>query len=97
MSSHYLLKLPEDLVSLIRNLHPLIKEDIRAALHFLVKKPNSGKALKEELNDLRSYRVKKFRIVYRVVAQEKIIEIIAIGPRKHIYEETFKFISRDGK
>ena len=97
MSGHYLLKLPEDLVSLIRNLHPLIKEDIRAALHFLVKNPNSGKALKEELNDLRSYRVKRYRIVYRVVASEKIIEIIAIGPRKNIYEETFKIISRDGK
>jgi len=97
MSGHYLLKLPEDLVSLIRNLHPLIKEDIRAALHFLVKNSNSGKALKEELDGLRSYRVKRFRIVYRVVASEKIIEIIAIGPRKNIYEETFKIISRDGK
>jgi len=97
MSDDYLLKLPEDLVSLIRNLHPLIKEDIRSALHFLVKKPNIGKALKEELYDLRSYRVKRYRVVYRVVAPEKIIEIIAIGPRKNIYEETFKIISRDGK
>jgi len=97
MTDDYLLKVPGDLVSLIRNLHPLIKEDIRSALHFLVKKPHSGKALKEELHGLRSYRVKRYRVVCRIVAPEKFLEIIAIGPRKNIYEETFKIISREGK
>jgi mRNA interferase RelE/StbE len=97
MADEYLLKIPEDLVVLIRNLHPLIKADIRSALHCLVKTPNSGKALKEELHGLRSYRVKRYRVVYRIVAPETILEIIAIGPRKNIYEETFKIISKEGK
>ncbi len=97
MADDYLLKLPEDLISLIRNLHPHIKEDIRSALRFLVKNPNIGKALKEELYGLRSYRVKRYRVVYRIVAPEKILEIIAIGPRKNIYEETFKILSREEK
>jgi mRNA interferase RelE/StbE len=97
MAVDYLLKVPESLVSLIRNLHPLIKADIRAALYFLVQNPNSGKALKEELHGLRSYRIKRFRVIYRIVAPEKILEIIAIGPRKNIYEETFKIINKEGK
>lgn len=97
MADDYLLRVPEALILLIRNLHPLIKADIRSALYFLVKNPNSGKALKEELHGLRSYRVKRYRVIYRIVAPETILEIIAIGPRKNIYEETFKIISKEGK
>jgi mRNA interferase RelE/StbE len=95
MGDDYLLKVPESIVSLIRNLHPLIKADIGAALHSLIQNPNCGKALKEELYGLRSYRIKKYRVIYRIVVPEKILEIIAIGPRKNIYEETFKIISRE--
>jgi mRNA interferase RelE/StbE len=97
MGDDYLLKVPEGIVSLIRNLHPLIKADIRVALHFLVQNPNGGKVLKEELHGLRSYRIKRYRVIYRIVAPKKILEIIAIGPRKNIYEETFKIISREVK
>jgi mRNA interferase RelE/StbE len=92
MSDDYLLKVSDDLVSLLRNLHPLIKAHIRSALHFLVKNPNIGKLLKEELHGLRSYRVRKYRVIYRIVAPEKILEIIVIGPRNNIYEETFKIL-----
>jgi mRNA interferase RelE/StbE len=94
MQGDYLLRIPKGVVSLIRNLHPLIKADVRAGLHFLVQNPDSGKALKEELHGLRSYRIKRYRVIYRIVAPEKIMEIVAIGPRKNIYEETFKIISR---
>jgi mRNA interferase RelE/StbE len=97
MGDNYLLRLPDVLVSLIRNLHPLIKADIRSTLHFLVHNPNSGKALKEELHGLRCYRIKRYRVIYRIVVPDKILEIIAIGPRKNIYEETFKIISRERK
>lgn len=92
MGDKYLLKIPEGVVALIRNLHPLIKADIRSALQLLIQNPNSGIALKEELHGLRSYRVKRYRVIYRVITPEKILEIIAIGPRKNIYEETFNLV-----
>jgi mRNA interferase RelE/StbE len=96
MKQEHLLKIPEDLVSLIRNLHPLIKTDIRNALRLLTQNPLYGKLLKEELDGLRSYRIKKYRIIYRIpVTPLQTLEIIAIGPRKNIYEETFKIISRE--
>ena len=47
--------------------------------------PGEGKALKEELAGLHSFRVSRFRIVYRV--KNRVVEIIAVGPRNRIYEE----------
>ena len=94
MADGYLLRVPESLVVLIRNLHPLIKADIRAGLQLLLQNPESGKALKEELQGLRSLRIKRYRIIYRIVAADKILEIIALGPRKSIYEETYRILSR---
>jgi len=96
MTSAYLLRIPDELVLLIRNLHPLIKTDIRNALRLLTQNPHAGKALKEELDGLRSYRMKKYRVIYRVPAPPpRILEIVAIGPRKTIYEATFNIISRE--
>jgi mRNA interferase RelE/StbE len=97
MADGYLLRVPESLVVLIRNLHPLLKVDIRAGLQLLLQNPESGKALKEELQGLRSFRIKRYRIIYRIVVAEKILEIIALGPRKSIYEETYRILSQKGK
>lgn len=95
MPDSYLLKVNDDLVSLLRNLHPLIKMQIRSAIKLLAQTPNAGKALKDDLLGLRSYRVKRYRIIYRIISQQKILEIIAIGPRRNIYEQTFRIISKE--
>jgi mRNA interferase RelE/StbE len=90
----YRLRVPDGVASLLRNLHPLIKLQIKVSLQAIVADPNCGKALKDELQGLRSYRVKRYRVIYRIVPGKKYLEIIAIGPRRNIYEETFKIISR---
>ncbi|MHB8789190.1 MAG: type II toxin-antitoxin system RelE family toxin [Desulfobulbaceae bacterium] len=90
----YRLRVPDEVASLIRNLHPLIKSQIKVSLQAIVADPNCGKALKDELQGLRSYRIKRYRVIYRIVSGKKYLEIIAIGPRRNIYEETFKIISR---
>jgi mRNA interferase RelE/StbE len=94
VNSYYLLRVPDAIASLIQSLHPQIKSHVKLALKAILEDPHCGKALKEELHGLRSYRVKKYRIIYRIVSQKKEMEIIAIGPRRNIYEETFKIISR---
>ena len=93
----YLLRVPDAIVSLVRSLHPHIKSHIRSSLKTILEDPYFGKSLKEELHGLRSYRVKKYRIIYRIVSEKKELEIIAIGPRRNIYEETFKIISKEAK
>ena len=58
--------------------------------------PASGKALKEELEGLRTFRVSRFRIVYRI-AEPREIQVVAIGPRDRIYEDTFKQVRKEHK
>jgi mRNA interferase RelE/StbE len=87
----YQLRVPDEIVQLIRGMHPLLKKRLRAALVEICENPYCGKGLKEELEGLRSYRIKRFRIIYQIIPEEKI-GIIAIGPRKYIYEETFKLL-----
>ncbi len=90
----YRLRVPRSVAELVRGLHPQLKAGVRAALKMTIDDPYCGKPLKDELDGLRSLRVKRFRIVYRLVAVEKEIQIVAIGPRRSIYEETYRIISK---
>jgi mRNA interferase RelE/StbE len=83
------LRVPDELAQVIGNLHPAVKRKVRAALQAIVEEPACGKALKEELAGLRSYRFGRFRFVYRVAA-DRMVEVAAIGPRRRIYEETYR-------
>lgn len=84
-------KVPDTVAERIRNLHPDLKKKVKASLQAIVSDPYSGKPLKDELAGLRSFRVSRFRIIYRI-SGKKLIEIIAIGPRECIYEETFRLL-----
>ena len=88
------LRLPEHLVVLIRDLHPEIKGRILGSLRTLDMEPYTGRRLKDEMEELRSLKVKRLRIVYRLATQEEI-QIVAIGPREQIYEETYRLIMKE--
>jgi mRNA interferase RelE/StbE len=94
--SGYKLRVPDHLVGFIRGLHPEIKRKIKGSLKIIASEPGSGKPLKDELEGLRSIRVSRFRIVYRI-ADPKEIQIVAIGPRDRIYEETYRLISKESR
>lgn len=87
------LRAPENLAELLRGLHPTLKRKVGAGLDLIRADPASGKALHDELAGLRSLRVGRFRIIYRVAAR-RVIELIAIGPRRTIYEETLRLLRR---
>jgi len=92
----YKLRVPDHLAEFILGLHPEIKRKIKGSLKNIATEPNSGKLLKEELEGLRSFRVSRFRIVYQI-AEPREIQIIAIGPRERIYEETYRLIRKESK
>lgn len=92
----YKLKIPDYIVNIIRGIHPNLKKKIKASLQIILSDPFSGKSLKEKLEGLKSCRVSKFRIIYRISKRKKI-DVVAVGPRKSIYEETFKIITRERK
>jgi mRNA interferase RelE/StbE len=85
------LRLSDELALLIRQMHPVIKKKVRAALAAIQHDPSCGKALKDDLAPLISFRTGRLRIVYEV--SEKELRIVAVGPRSRIYEETLRLIN----
>ncbi len=90
----YKLVVPKEVQELIRTMHPSLKKKVKASLKIILSEPYSGQVLREELSGLRSFRISSFRIIYRVKEPE-LIELVAIGPRERIYEETFRIIQRE--
>jgi mRNA interferase RelE/StbE len=86
------LLIPRDVAATIRGLHPQLKKKLRAAFQTISSDPAAGKALVDELAGLRSYRVSRFRIIYRQTSGQ--IEIIAVGPRDRIYEATYRLVRK---
>lgn len=85
----------DETADLVRTLHPDLKRKIKAALQAVLNDPRSGKALKNELEGLLSFKVGRFRVVYKIAKEKGIIEVVAIGPRKTIYEETLRLLKRE--
>jgi mRNA-degrading endonuclease RelE of RelBE toxin-antitoxin system len=78
---------------LVRGLHPGLKRKVWAGLDLIRTAPEAGKELREELAGLRSLRVGGFRIVYRV-SPRRVVDLVAIGPRRAIYQETLRLLRR---
>lgn len=89
----YRLSVPDETADLLRSLHPEIKRKIKAALNLIASDPGVGKSLRDEQRGLKSFEIGRFRIIYRV-ASKRIIEIVAIGPRRTIYEETYRLLKK---
>jgi mRNA interferase RelE/StbE len=87
------LRVTDDVANLLCTLHPKLKKKVRASLKAILSEPESGKELKDELEGLKSFRVSRFRIIYRI-SSGKRIEVIAIGPRERIYEETYRILRK---
>lgn len=82
----YVVKLNSVAVKYLRKLHPENKKLIRASLLELAKNPYSGKELQEELAVFWSSKPKRFRIIYRISDEEKVIYVFWVGHRKEVYE-----------
>jgi len=89
MKSSIKLKVSKDILLLIRKMHPDLKKRVRLALDEILLNPDAGKLLKHDLNGMRSYRVGRFRVIYKIT---RVIEVVAIGPRKSIYADTLSLL-----
>jgi mRNA interferase RelE/StbE len=87
------LRVPDKVADLVRGMHPTLKRKTGASLKTILADPSAGKALKDELAGLRSFKVGTFRVIYRVT--RNVVEIVAIGPRGRIYEETYRLLKRE--
>jgi mRNA interferase RelE/StbE len=87
-------RVPAEVAQLVRGLHPDIKRKVRAVLDRLAQDVEAGKALQGDLRGLRSLRVARFRVIYRAPTR-RVIEIVTIGPRDRVYEETLRLVSAE--
>jgi mRNA interferase RelE/StbE len=70
----------------IRHLRPAIKQAIREGIRTLSADPLRGHALVLEIAGFRSFRVSRYRVVYRLREEDRTVETHLVGPRKDIYE-----------
>ncbi len=79
---------------LFSKLHPENKKLIKSALQELRKAPYSGQDLQEELSGFKSFKSKRYRIVYKVNEEEHSVEVYFIGHRKDIYEQFKRLLNQ---
>jgi mRNA interferase RelE/StbE len=79
--------IPPHVADVIRSLHPDLKPLIKSAIRAIAANPECGDPLQRELDGLRKYRVRRFRIVYAVDHKRRVIRLMAVGHRRSVYEE----------
>ncbi|MDH4081998.1 MAG: type II toxin-antitoxin system RelE/ParE family toxin [Nitrospira sp.] len=77
--------IPPHVADVIRSLHPDLKALIKSAIRAIAANPECGEPLKRELDGLRKYRVRRFRIVYAVHQKTRVIGLMAVGHRRTVY------------
>lgn len=78
----------------IRKLHPEVKQEIREAIRGLLATPLTGHALQQELFGYRSFRVRTYRIIYRLNDDERTIDVVFVGQRRNVYEELLALVRK---
>ncbi|MFH1489700.1 MAG: type II toxin-antitoxin system RelE/ParE family toxin [Pseudomonadota bacterium] len=79
----------------IKALHPNIKPIVKTKVQELKENPYLGKALEKELSGYRSLRTKRFRIIYRVDHENRMVQIHYVGHRKDVYELFKEWLAED--
>ena len=79
--------IPLHVAEAVRSLHPDLKRSVKAAVRAIATDPGCGVPLLRELDGLWKYRVRRFRIVYAIDRKTRVIRIMAVGHRRHVYEE----------
>ncbi len=78
---------PPQVAEIVRRLAPDLKRSVKQAVRALSAEPGLGEPLQRELEGLWRYRVRRFRIVYRVDRARQILQVLAVGHRRTVYEE----------
>jgi mRNA interferase RelE/StbE len=81
------IKFTPETTRILAKLHPENKKLIKQALVELRKNPYAGNDLQEELYGFKSFKLKRFRVLYDINEEENIIQIFHIGHRKDVYEQ----------
>ena len=79
--------IPPHVAEIIRHLPPDVKRSVKQAVRALSADPSMGVPLRRELSGLLKFKVRRFRIIYKLDRKARVIRIFAIGHRRDVYEE----------
>ena len=89
--------IPPEVAERLRRLPPPIKRSIRAAIRAIGANPAMGEPLHGELEGLWKFRVRRYRVIYRVHKARNAVRIYAVGERRSIYEEVAGLLRAETK
>ena len=72
---------------LLAKLHPEAKKLIKSGLDELRQNPYLGDDLQEELSGFKSYKIKRYRVLYAVDEEKEVIRVYYVGHRRDVYEQ----------
>jgi mRNA interferase RelE/StbE len=72
---------------LLSRLHPESKKFIKEGLTELRQNPHLGDDLQQELSGFKSYKIKRYRILYDINEEEGVIQVYYVGHRRDVYEQ----------
>ena len=81
------IKLTPETARLLAKLHPENKKMIKAGLKVLSQKPASGADLQEELSGFKSYKLKRYSVIYKFSEEDNVVQVYYIGHRRDVYEQ----------
>ena len=90
----YKIRFTPEAAALFSKLHPENKILIKTAFQQLLRTPYLGHDLQEELSGFKSFRIKRYRILYKVNEVEQVIEIYYIGHRKDVYDQFRRLLNQ---
>ena len=96
MPISYQFRVPDEITEFIKGVHPQLKRKIKSALQLILSDSCQGKSLKDDLSGLKSFKVGRFRIIYRI-SSKNVIDIVAVGPRRVIYELTYHIVKKEAQ
>jgi len=79
-------KFTPEAAKLLSKLHPENKKLIKAGLNDLRENPYLGNDLAQDLSGFKSYKIKRYRVLYDVNEEEGVIQVYYIGHRRDVYE-----------
>jgi mRNA interferase RelE/StbE len=82
----YRIRFTETVAKALKQFHPANKKIIKSALKQLADNPYQGKSLQEDLEDFLSYKINRYRVIYKIDDENKRINIFQIGHRRDVYE-----------
>ncbi len=82
----YHVRLAPTAAQALRDLHPELRRQLKAALLELAENPYAGKILQNELVGFLSCKVKRYRIIYSLDRENGILKVFMIGHRVDVYE-----------